>query len=171
MSDVLDQGAAAELRWLSGKAAQAREEYDIAEAAFIEASSGKIPPALDGIDAKELIKEAGIRRDLAFNKWERMAAFLHKFDKSVPDAKRDTSEKISRAEGESIMERTAIYFRAAIETLVTQFCGDVLSCKEPADVHELMAQKIRDAFRGALDGAVREEHLPSWVKTSFESAL
>jgi hypothetical protein len=166
----LTSGAPDALRWVGAQEAFARSRVESAQAALELAlrNQRERPPETDGEDYDKRVRECQIARDDAWDAWKKAADMLHKFDKSVPDAKRDATEKITREEGERMLTLLAIHMREGTEQLITTVCQEVLSAQNERDVYRIVCTKLRDAMRGAVDSALREGHLPAWCKAAME---
>lgn len=168
-----ESGAPSALKWIAEQEVSCRAEVDHCKRMLDEAIRDEIdnPPEKDGTDYTRLVEIA--RRNLGdatdrVQKWQKS---LRDFDRSITPERRDSTERITREEGEKQASMLAIAIREAAERLITGLCQDVLNCKRPEDVHLMLAEKLRESFRGAIDSACREGHLPGWYRAAIGEVL
>ncbi len=158
---------------MSAQEVAAREHVESAKSALALAHYNyeNRPPETDGENYEQSIRAAKAQHEDAWEAWIRLANQLHKFDKSVPESKRDSSEKMTRDEITRLFQMIAVYQRTANENMITGICADMPSCRKPEEVYILCADKFRECMSSAIDSAIREEHLPTWVRECFADVL
>lgn len=166
-------GAASALAWISATAAEAQSRVDKARHALDLAIKNKEnpPPSADGEDFDKSIRECMFVLSDAEERAQKWLKQLRDFDKAVPPDSRDTTERLSKDSVIKWAKMAVIYLRTGTEGFITELCGRVLECKNPAEVHELLATKLRENYAGAIDSANREGHLPPWFKDAIGEVL
>lgn len=166
-------GAPSALAWIQAQEADARHHYEHCKELYRRAVDEQIarPPAKDGIDFDAIANAARHALETAQDDVQKWQKILLSYEKGIPDQKRDTTERLSREENMSLLGLIIIYFRTAVEGLLTQFNAEVRTLTKAEEVSALMDAKIRDCFLSAVSDGVREKHLPTWVKDAVEDAL
>lgn len=166
-------GAPSVHKWLSEQELALRIEHDAAKLALTEAIKDEIenPPSKDGEDFARQVQIARRNLDDCEDRLERTQKRLLGFEKAVPENRRDTSEQLSRADNERFLQLFAITLREANQQLITGICQEALACRGPQELHQLMASKLAETLRGSVDSAVRESHLPPWVRVALAEVL
>lgn len=177
-----DSGAPAALQFIEQDELRYRQQYELARQVLEKCLKLQLekPDKLVeiGTDFDEDVKIADIQFASARERWQSSLKVLREFDKQVSPEKRDSSEKITRNEGEGLLKLVIIYFRTGVETFIGDFCTSVLGVEsmrgkdyKEGDIYKLAADRIRSAMRNAVDSGVRETHLPGWVKTAMEAMI
>ena len=166
-------GAASALKYLETREKRLREQLDRAEEKVSNLCDWREspPPHLDGEDFNELIAKArGERKDTEDSYYKAQKALLD-YDKSVSTARRDVSEKLSRAEAEKILITFSIVMRGGVEQLSSRQAQDSMECKSSEEMYQITNPLLRECFGNALDSAVASEQLPDWVRSAVLNAL
>lgn len=168
-----ETGAPAALRAIEIEEANARAHRDECEKVYLNAcrDAQTKPMEKDGTDWDRMEAVAKRHLDDAESRLNALRKLLLTYDKSVTPEKRDSTERITREQGERLFSMISIYLLQNTEAFITSFCQDVLSCKTPADVHKLSADKLRECLSNSVDSGIRESHLPAWVRAPFEEIL
>lgn len=169
----LDTGAPSALAWIAKQEAISRNDYELRTVelnTLIKRQQGATA-ADDGTDWQALIRVAEGNLDYARERIQQWQKSLREFDKAVAPEKRDASEKITQAEGEQFAKCFAIYLRAAIESFTVSIIQPIRESKSNEDGYKLCSAKFSECFVNAMDGAIRETHLPAWFKKAVEDVL
>lgn len=169
----LDTGAPSALAWIAKQEAISRNDYELrtVELNALIKRQQSATAAEDGTDWAALIRVAESNLEFARERVQAWQKSLREFDKSVAPEKRDASEKITQAEGEQFAKCFAIYLRAAIESFTVSIIQPIRESKSNEDGYKLCAEKFRECMVNAIDGGIRETHLPGWFKKAVEEVL
>ena len=166
-------GAASALKYLETREKRLREQLDRAEEKVSDLCAWReAPPShLDGADFDALIAKArGERKDTEDSYYKAQKALLD-YDKSVSTARRDVSEKLSRAEAEKILTTFAIVMRGGVEQSIARISQDAMEVRSSEDVFKIVAPMMRESFFNALKSATEAEQIPEWIRAALEDAL
>lgn len=133
----------------------------------------ELPPALDGLEPKDLdarVQNAKRNLDDAEHRWASMLKLLREFDKQVDPVKRDASEKMSRTEVTDLLRFVAIYARTANENNLSMLCATVPIIDTPEEFYSAARQAFDDGLRNAIESALRESHIPDWAATALRES-
>lgn len=171
--DARELGAAAALAAIQQQELKARTYKDECEAVYHNACRAALEnrPEDDGTDFDHLEAVAKRHLDDATERWQEICKLLLSYNKGVPVEQRDTSERISREQGEDLIAQIVLTFRTAVERLAVKIAGRVLECKNEQQVYALFSKKMREEFVGSVDSSTRENHLPAWVLKVTQSIL
>lgn len=170
-------GSADALRWIARQEKEAREEVEHWSTALKEAQQDAFDNpvadggATDGMDYREQVKIARANLDDAESraiKWQKM---LKDFDKIVPEGKRDTTEKVNRDDLERWLRMLAVSLRSGGEDTIQKYAQNCLDCRTREEVYELISERLREAFRNAMDSSIRAGHFEPWFLKAMEAFI
>ncbi len=168
-----DKGAPAALRWLADREQAGRLNVEKLETSYNEALALELeaPPEMDGVDFLARSKAIKNHLDAAVQDHLKLAKALREFDKSVDISKRDSSEAITREDGERVFSMASIYMNQAAENYLTRVIPSIREARSDQDAFEIAGKVLKESITNAFTAAVSEGQLPPWALKSVEEIL
>lgn len=168
-----ETGAPDALRWIAAQEQAARSRVEDCQRWLDQATQDvKLKPMeKDGEDWEGKRRAAESALDDSIARVQNWQKSLLQFDAKIDDTRRDATEKIPRDQVIQYIKMHAIYARQGTEKFANQFADRILECTSKEEVHKQTHAIFHECNLQAFDSAVRESHLPSFVKEAIESVL